>query len=144
MEIGLIVYIHGARIVTDHIGLLKFALLELVIRNLRLDFLKASQGKEAKPRTQHWTLPAEPIVLGESLSSQGPPSVLSFVDLSGSDRPYHLWGWAFRQPDTRPVSSRGLGKHWLYKFNHRSLKPSCHIWFLYTSFSKMTFSSKPW
>lgn len=38
IRFGRIVYVSAARIVIDWIGLFEFALLELVIRNLSLDF----------------------------------------------------------------------------------------------------------
>ena len=68
---GLIIYISSARIAIDHEDLLKFALLEPFIMNVRVELLVASPGQKPS-QILAIDRPAIPIELGKLLFMRSP------------------------------------------------------------------------
>ena len=79
-KLGPIIYINTARIAINHIGSFKSALLELFIRNLRLNFKGLFRPGKPSQEFCHQTLPVISIDLGEFLSSlEVPQNILRFL-----------------------------------------------------------------
>ena len=101
--------------------------LELFIRNLRLNFKRPLKARKATPNTFHQILFTVPTYLGEFFSSWGPPTILRFLHLPGSDLPYSPCKDA-----EDPVSKLPgcLLRGFLFpKVHLSSLKLTIHSWF---------------
>lgn len=114
---GLVICTDAPRMTSYHIGF-RFPLLEVFMKNLRLDFPKPLEDR--KPSQEFTTTfhLQHPVVWWEFLSSWGPPHSLRFLSLPGSDLPHSpvrlgtLWSQSPGQS-----SQERLCKHWSYQVN---------------------------